>query len=52
MDNERLDKTIEFILNNQAQFYTDLQQVQQTNTQIQETQKEAEKRVMENRLPN
>ncbi len=45
MDNERLDKTIEFILNNQAQFYADLQQVQETNKQIQETQKEAEKRV-------
>jgi uncharacterized coiled-coil DUF342 family protein len=38
MDDEKLQKTIEFILENQAQFYADLQQ-------IQETQKEAEKRV-------
>lgn len=38
MDDEKLEKTIEFILNNQAQFYADLQK-------IQETQKEAEKRV-------
>ncbi len=45
MDDEKIDKTIEFILNNQAQFYADLQQVQETNKQIQETQKEAEKRV-------
>lgn len=38
MDDEKLEKTMEFILNNQAQFYADLQQ-------IQEVQKEAEKRV-------
>lgn len=38
MDDEKLEKTIEFILSNQAQFYADLQQ-------LQETQKEAEKRV-------
>ena len=44
MDDEKLDKTIEFILNSQAQFYADLQQVQETNKQIQESQKEAEKR--------
>ena len=45
MDDEKLDKTIEFILNNQAQFYADLQQVQETNKQIQESQKEAAIRV-------
>lgn len=38
MDDEKLQKTIEFILKSQAQFYVDLQQ-------LQETQKEAEKRV-------
>jgi uncharacterized coiled-coil DUF342 family protein len=38
MDDEKLEKTIEFILNNQAQFYADLQE-------LRETQKEAEKRV-------
>ena len=37
MDDEKLEKTIEFILNNQAQFYADLQE-------LRETQKEAEKR--------
>ncbi len=37
MDDEKLDKTIEFILNNQAQFTADIQK-------LQETQKEAEKR--------
>ncbi len=37
MDDEKLKETMEFILNNQAQFYADLQQ-------LQETQKEAEKR--------
>ena len=45
MDDEKLKKTMEFILDNQAQFYADLQQVQETNKQIQESQKEAEKRV-------
>ena len=45
MDDEKLERTIEFILNNQAQFYADLQKVQETNKEIQETQKEAEKRV-------
>ncbi|HXG82514.1 MAG TPA: hypothetical protein VNI84_00680 [Pyrinomonadaceae bacterium] len=45
MDDEKIQKTIEFILENQAQFYADLQQIQETNKQIQETQKEAEKRV-------
>jgi len=38
MDDEKLDKTIEIILQNQAQFYADLQK-------IQESQKESEKRV-------
>lgn len=38
MDDEKLDKTIEFILNNQAQFTVDIQK-------LQETHKEAEKRV-------
>ena len=37
MDDEKLDKTIEFILNNQAQFTADFQK-------LQETQQEAEKR--------
>jgi hypothetical protein len=37
MDDEKLEKTIEFILNNQAQFTVDIQK-------IQETHKEAEKR--------
>ncbi len=41
MDDEKIDKTIEFILNNQAQFYADLQKVQETNKEIQENQKEA-----------
>ena len=38
MDDEKLEKTIEFILNNQAQFTVDIQLMQ-------ETQKEGEKRV-------
>ncbi len=38
MDDEKLEKTIEFILNNQAQFTVDIQK-------IQEIHKEAEKRV-------
>jgi len=45
MDDEKLDKTIDFILNNQAQFYADLQKIQETQKGIQETQIEAEKRV-------
>jgi septal ring factor EnvC (AmiA/AmiB activator) len=45
MDDEKLERTFEFILNSQAQFYADLQKIQETNRQIQETQKEAEKRV-------
>ncbi|MGI8787785.1 MAG: hypothetical protein ACR2HG_08505 [Pyrinomonadaceae bacterium] len=38
MDDEKLEKTIEFILTNQAQFTVDIQK-------FQETQKEGEKRV-------
>ena len=38
MDDEKLQKTIEFILNNQAQFTVDIQK-------LQEAHKEAEKRV-------
>ncbi len=38
MDDEKLQKTIEFILNNQAQFTVDIQK-------IQESHKEAEKRI-------
>ncbi|HQU86747.1 MAG TPA: hypothetical protein PKY59_26680 [Pyrinomonadaceae bacterium] len=38
MDDEKLEKTMEFILNNQAQFSVDIQK-------IQEAHKEAEKRV-------
>ena len=38
MDNEKLDKTIEFILNNQAQFTVDIQLLQEAN-------KDAEKRL-------
>lgn len=38
MDDEKINKTIEIILKNQAQFYADLQMLQVTN-------KEAEKRV-------
>ncbi len=38
MDDEKLEKTIEFILNNQAQFTVDIQL-------LQEAQKEGEKRV-------
>lgn len=37
MDGEKLERTMEFILNNQAQFTVDIQK-------LQETQKEAEKR--------
>ncbi|MDQ2747210.1 MAG: hypothetical protein M3T96_08130 [Acidobacteriota bacterium] len=38
MDDEKLEKTIEFILNNQAQFTVDVQKLQEAN-------KEGEKRV-------
>ncbi len=38
MDDEKLEKTIEFILNNQAQFTVDIQKLQEAN-------KDAEKRV-------
>ncbi len=38
MDNEKLEKTIEFILNNQAQFTVDTQLLQEAN-------KDAEKRL-------
>ena len=38
MDEEKINKTLEIILQNQAQFYADLQKMQETN-------KEAEKRV-------
>ena len=37
MDDKKLEKTIEFILNNQAQFTVDIQK-------LQESHKEAEKR--------
>lgn len=45
MDDEKLEKTIEFILNNQAQFYADLQQVQETNKQLQELHKDSTERI-------
>jgi chromosome segregation ATPase len=38
MDDEKLEKTMEFILNNQAQFTVDIQMLQEAN-------KEAEKRI-------
>ncbi len=38
MDNDKIERTIEIILQNQAQFYADMQM-------IQEAQKESEKRV-------
>lgn len=45
MDNDKIERTIEFILENQAQFYADLQQIQETNKQIQEAQMESGKRL-------
>ena len=44
MDEEKFQRAIDIILENQAQFYTDLQKIQETNKQIQEAQLEAEKR--------
>ncbi|MGH9946524.1 MAG: hypothetical protein ACRD6X_04930 [Pyrinomonadaceae bacterium] len=37
MDDKKTQKTIDIILQNQAQFYADLQKVQETNKRIQET---------------
>lgn len=45
MDDEKFQRAIDIILENQAKFYTDLQQVQETNKEIQEMQKESEKRL-------
>lgn len=45
MDDEKINRTIEIIFQNQAQFYADLQAMREVNKQIQETQAEAEKRV-------
>ncbi len=44
MDDNKIERTIEIILQNQAQFYADLQAMREVNRQIQETQAEAEKR--------
>ncbi len=44
MDDNKIERTIEIILQNQAQFYADLQAMREVNKQIQETQAEAEKR--------
>lgn len=40
MDNDKIDRTIDIILQNQAQFYANLQE-------LQEVQKESEKRISE-----
>jgi len=45
MDDEKIQKQMEFILNTQAQFYSDLQKVQETNKELQEISKESEKRI-------
>lgn len=45
MDQDKIDKTIEIILQNQAQFYADLQQTQETQLEIQKAQQKSEKRV-------
>lgn len=54
MDEEKFQRAIDIILQNQAQFYADLQQMQETNKEIQEAnkelqevQKEGEKRTNE-----
>lgn len=47
MDDEKLKETIEFILNNQAQFYADLQQIQETNKEIQQQQRETNRQFQE-----
>ena len=44
MDDEKFQRAIDIILQNQAQFYADLQQVQETNKEIQDSQTKAEKR--------
>jgi len=40
MDEDKIDKTLEILLQNQAQFYANLQEIQQTQQEIQQTQKE------------
>lgn len=45
MDEDKIDKTIEIILQNQAQFYADLQKTQETQKELQEIHKNSEKRI-------
>ena len=45
MDEKKFQRALDAILEAQAQFYVDLQHVQETNKEIQELQKGAEKRV-------
>ncbi len=47
MSDEELKKAMEFVLSNQAQFYADLQQIQETNKEIQKQQKETDRLVRE-----
>ena len=43
MDEEKINKTIEILLQNQAQFYADLQKIQEVQREMQETQREMQK---------
>ena len=45
MDDEKIQKQIEFILNSQARFYAALQKVQETNKELQELSKDSAKRI-------
>ena len=47
MSDEELKKAMEFVLSNQAQFYADLQQIQETNKEIQEANKQIQKQQQE-----
>jgi hypothetical protein len=44
MDDDKIQKQLEFILNSRAQFYTDSQKVQEITKQLQEISKDSEKR--------
>ncbi len=47
MDDEKLEKTIEFILNNQAQFTVDIQKIQEIHIRSRKTRECFGARVLE-----
>lgn len=45
MDEDKIDRTIEIILQQQAQFYADMQKMQESQSELRESQMRSEKRI-------